>query len=122
MICSFIPFLFSKSLYLFLFQGSGKPPVTPNKRKKSSGDASVEEQEEIASPKQKVKKQKKHKATVSFYHATNVANVQLKIVPPSLKETQPQASENLVLEYIVSNASELDTQPVVISFYFLFIN
>ncbi|XP_058764130.1 uncharacterized protein LOC131637548 [Vicia villosa] len=92
-------------------KGSGKPPVTPNKRKKSSGDAAVEEQEEIASPKKKGKKQKKHKATVSSYQATNAASVQLKIVPPSPKESQPRPSGNLVLEYIESNASEPDTQP-----------
>ncbi|XP_050895421.1 uncharacterized protein LOC127102048 [Lathyrus oleraceus] len=92
-------------------KSSGKPPLTPKKRKFPTESATlVEEDEEETSPTPLEKKQKKNKATVASYQTTNQQGVEIKIFPPPSKETQSQPSGGAVLEHIGSNASDPEAQ------------
>ncbi|XP_050889954.1 uncharacterized protein LOC127095286 [Lathyrus oleraceus] len=71
--------------------GSGKPPLTPKKRKVPTENVIlVEDDEEETPPTPLKKKQKKNKATISSYQTTKQQGAETKILPPPSKETQSQ--------------------------------
>ncbi|XP_050889795.1 uncharacterized protein LOC127095103 [Lathyrus oleraceus] len=91
--------------------GSGKPPLTPKKRKVPIESVIlVEDDEKETPPTPLMKKQKKNKATVAPYQKTKQQGDEIKILPPPSKETQSHPSGGAVMEHIGSNASDPEAQ------------
>ena len=98
-------------MYNFLFQGSGKPPLTPKKRKVSTTNIILVEDDEEDTPQTPLKKkQKKNKETVAPYQTNKQQGVETNILPPLPKETPSQPSGGAALEHIGSNASDPEAQ------------
>ncbi|XP_050914603.1 uncharacterized protein LOC127129465 [Lathyrus oleraceus] len=92
-------------------KGSGKPPLTPKKRKVSTANIIlVEDDEEDTPPTPLKKKQKKNKATVAPSQTNKQQGVETNILPPLPKEILPQPSGGAALEHIGSNASDPEAQ------------
>ncbi|XP_050916344.1 uncharacterized protein LOC127131466 [Lathyrus oleraceus] len=92
-------------------KGSGKPPLTPKKRKVPTENVIlVEDDEEETPPTPLKKKQKQNKATITPYQTNKQQGVEINILPPSSKETQSQPSGGAALEHIGSNASDPEAQ------------